>query len=344
MKNELNEPVNMLPFKNDGTVIRHTTLSVSRNIAGFKFVKKASDEQLQQIVNDISDAIYDEFGDGYIYNDMDFPDPFLGDMWVEDQLISDDFEDKECPRAVFTSKIAPIVLVINDINHLKIKIKEKHLGTHQSWSIVSLLDDIIESKVRYSFSPQLGYLTTNLSEAGTGLKFSAILHLPALAMHGRIGDLYDFAVAKDLNVTGCRGSYDPEGDLFRVSNNITIGLSEEDIIRQTKMVIAKIAQFEQQTRKLLVCEQPDTLNDSTMRALGTLRYARMINYIEAANLISKVKLAVLTGLVKGIPLELLDKLLKDTTPAKLNYDHCEMLDYDRQETIRADIIRKALNE
>jgi protein arginine kinase len=343
MENQLKNTQNLIPFQNDGTVIMSTTISLSRNIAGYKFVSKASSQELLEILNDISDTVYEELGSGYTYNDVEFQDPFLADTWVEDQLTSPDYEDKDIPRGIFTAKNARIAIVINDINHLKIQITEKYLQPERCWTIINQIDDIIENRVHYSFSPQFGYLTTNLQDAGTGMKMSVEMHLPALAMNGSIGDLYDFAEAKDLFIEGCRGNCDPEGDMFRITNNITIGVSEEDIIKNMKRIVTRIAQFELQTRRLLLSEKKDMMTDSALRALGVLKFARMINYIEASNLISKVKLGILTGVVKGIPLEVMDKLLRKSMPARLNYDNCEILDYQKEEILRAEMIRDTLN-
>ncbi|MFI4912077.1 MAG: hypothetical protein ACIAQZ_10470 [Sedimentisphaeraceae bacterium JB056] len=343
MEQHLTDIHKLIPFQNDGSVIQSSTISLSRNLTGYKFVPKASNTELQEILDEVCDCISEELNNDYTFNEPDFQDPFLGDLLVENQTTSVNFEQKNCPRGTLISDGTQTAIVINDLDHIKIQTRRNFLQTKECWLEADGVDDLIESKVHYAFSPQFGYLTTSLENAGTGLRVSIAMHLPALAMHGKIGDLYDFAEAKDLDISGCRGDCDPEGDLFCISNNITIGKSEEEIITYVNKIVTRIAQFELQTRKLLVCEQYDNLSDSVNRALGTLKYARMINYIEAANLISKVKLGAMTGILKGIEPETIEKLLKMIKPAQLNYDNCEVLEYNKEESIRADMIRSALS-
>lgn len=343
MKDQLKDSKDLEPFLNDETVIKSTTISLSRNVAGYKFLPKASISEMQDVLDSVSEKIHQEFGSTYEYYEPEFRDPFLGDIWAEQQITSNSFENKDCPRGLFVAKSNDVAIVINDINHLKLQIREKGLRPERCWSLINEIDDIVESRVEYAFSPQFGYLTTNLQDAGTGMKVSIEMHLPALAMQGKIGDLYDFSEAKDLDISGCRSDCDPEGDLFRISNNITIGRSEPEIVEEINKIAIKIAQFERQTRKLLVCEQHDTLVNSTLRALGLLKYSQMINFIEAANLLSKVKLGILTGTIENISIEEIDDTLRKIKPAKLNYDNCETLDYSKEEALRAKIIRKSLS-
>ncbi len=339
MKDTLADPANLIPFKNDGTVIRSTTLSLSRNVAGYKFVTKENKSELGVVLDIISNKFSEAFGDNFEYFEPEYQDPFLNDLLSENQVTSIGFSDRDYPRGLFLSKTAGIAAVINDYNHLKLQMATSGLETSKCWEKLNEMDDIIEEDVQYAFSPQFGYLTTSPQDVGTGLKISFVMHMPALAMHSKISDLYDFAQAKDLDISGCRGDCDPEGDMFKITNNVTIGKSELEIIEETKKVVVKIAQYELHTRKLLSCEEPDLLNDSTQRALGILRYAQLINYIEAINLLSKVKLGILTGMIKGIGLEKIDTLMEKITPARLNFDNCELLDFNREEIIRAKLIR-----
>ena len=342
MKDSLKDTTNLVPFKNDGTVIRSTTLSLSRNAAGYKFVTKEDKSELGIVLDLISNKFTEAFGDSFEYFEPEYQDPFLNDILSENQITSIGFSDLDYPRGLFLSKAASIAAVINDCNHLKLQMTENGLETSRCWEKLNEMDDIIEEDIHYAFSPQFGYLTTSPQDAGTGLKISFVMHMPALAMHSKISDLYDFAQAKDLDISGCRGDCDPEGDMFKITNNITIGRSEQEIIEDTRKIVIKIAQYELQTRRLLACERADILNDSTQRALGTLRYAQMINYIEAANLLSKVKLGILSGTIKGVDIDKIDSVMEKITPARLNYDNCELLDFSREETLRAKIIRDSL--
>ncbi len=342
MKDSLADPTKLVPFKNDGTVIRATVLSLSRNVAGYKFVTKEDKSELGVVLDLLSTKFSEAFGSSFEYFEPEYQDPFLNDMLTEEQIATVGFAEKDYPKGLFLSKSGGIVAVINDCNHLKLQMQGWGLETSRCWEKLNEMDDIIEEDVQYAFSPQFGYLTTSPQDAGTGLKISFYMHMPALAMHSKISDLYDFAQAKDLDISGCRGDCDPEGDMCKITNNVTIGKSEQEIIEETRKIVVKIAQYELQTRRILACEEADLLNDSTQRALGTLRYAQMINYIEAVNLLSKVTLGISCGTIKGVSLDVINGIMKKITPARLNYDNCELLDFSREEVIRAKIIRDSL--
>lgn len=342
-KDSIAEHQNLVPFKNDGSVILFTTLCLSRNIAGYKFVTKAEPSELGAVLEAVTNRFTEAFAESFDYYEPEYQDPYLSDLLAENQITSVSFADKDYPRGLFLSKAGTVSAVINDSNHLRLQMTEAGLETALCFEKLNEMDDIIEQEVKYAFSPQFGYLTTSLQDAGTGMKISFSLHLAALAMQGKIGDLYDFAQAKDLDISGCRGDCDPEGDMFKITNNITIGKSEYEIIEDTRKVAVKIAQYELAARRLLVSEKLNILNDSVQRALGTLRYARMMNYIEAANLLSKVRLGILTGVLKGISCEKIDYILSKISPARLNYDNCELLDCTRDETLRCEIIRNSLS-
>ncbi len=341
MNNLLNTASKSTLPSRQAAVIMATSLSLSRNVAGYKFVTRASDNELQDILDIITDSVYERFGRDYDYYEPDFQDPFLGDIWAEDQLTSIEFDTKTSPRGVLVNSSNKVSIVINDKNHLKLQANETGLKAHHCWKILNSIDDGIETSVQYSFSPQFGYLTTNLKDAGTGMKLSFDMHLPALAMNGSIEDLHQFADAKDIEISGCRGDCEPEGDLYKITNNITIGVSEEKIVEDMTKIALRIAQFETKTREMLAGERFNSLLDTSQRALGLLRYARMIDYTEAASLLSELRLGILTGIIKEIPLSAVDRLLEKIKPARLDYDNCEVLGRVKSEILRADIIRQA---
>ena len=330
-------------LKDDGTIVISTEIALYRNVAGYKFVATESRSKLKEILTAITECVEDTVGGNYHRYTPENQDPFIGELWVENQITSIGFEDKDCPMCVFVSRCSNMVIVVNDINHIKLYVKKVGLKPEKCWTLINRLDDEIEKNISYAFSPQFGYLTTSLKDAGTGMHASVIMHLPALAMRGTITDLYDFAEAKDVEISGCRSDCEPEGDLYKLTNNITIGKSEEEILTDLRKVAIGIANSESQARYDLIHEDFDILVDSTQRALGTLRYARMINFIEAANLLSKVRLGILTQTIREISLLTIDELLEKTKPAKMNYDSCETLDYDRQDVLRAETIREALS-
>src|SRR5271154_7301781 len=167
--------------------------------------------------------------------------------------------------------------MVNEEDHLRIQVLRSGLQLEESWEQINKIDDALEAKLDFSFNPRFGYLTACPTNVGTGIRVSVMLHLPALKLTGEIEKV--FRSAKDLRLA-VRGLYgegtEATGDFYQISNQTTLGKSEEDIIIEFRRnVIPKIVEYEQHARKTLINDRTVALDDTVWRSLGILRSARL---------------------------------------------------------------------
>jgi protein arginine kinase len=235
--------------------------------------------------------------------------------------------------------------MINEEDHLRIQVLRSGLQLEEAWDQINKIDDSLEAKLDYCFHPRFGYLTACPTNVGTGIRVSVMLHLPALKLTGEIEKV--FRAAKDMRLA-VRGLYgegtEATGDFYQISNQTTLGKSEEEFISDFKhLVIPKIIDYEHQARRQLAKERTIALDDKVYRALGTLRSARLITSEDTLNLLSHLRLGLNLERVKGIDLRTINELFLLTQPAHLQRLHGKKLDSDARRQARADYIRSRLN-
>ena len=215
----------------------------------------------------------------------------------------------------------------------------------EAWEQINQLDDQLESKLDFSFHPRFGYLTACPTNVGTGIRVSVMLHLPALKLTGEIEKV--FRAAKDMRLA-VRGLYgegtEATGDFYQISNQTTLGKSEEEIICDFKQsVIPKIIEYEEHARRTLLNDRTAALDDKVFRALGTLRSARLITSEDTLNFLSHLRLGINLGRVKDIDLRTINELFLLTQPAHLQKLQGKKLEGDVRRAARAEYIRQRLN-
>src|SRR5205814_6425200 len=197
-------------------------------------------------------------------------------LLVERHLISKPHAAAEGARGVAIGENETLSIMINEEDHLRLQVLRSGLQLEEAWEQINQVDDLLESKLDYSFHPRFGYLTACPTNVGTGIRVSVMLHLPALKLTGEIEKV--FRAAKDMRLA-VRGLYgegtEATGDFYQISNQSTLGKSEEDIISDFKhLVIPKIIEYEQHARRTLLNDRTIALDDKVCRARRTLRTAR----------------------------------------------------------------------
>jgi protein arginine kinase len=213
------------------------------------------------------------------------------------------------------------------------------------WQQVNRIDEMIEQKLEYAFHPRLGYLTACPTNLGTGIRVSVMLHLPAMKLTGQIEKFLTAAKDADLAVRGLFGEgTDAVGDLFQLSNQVTLGVREQDVVRElTENIVPRIVDYEKAARCALLDQKPHTLDDKIQRAMGVLKNACLISSQEALYLLSSVRLGVNLGRIPNVSLATVNELFLLTQPAHLQIRAGKMLDADQRDTLRAKVIREYLN-
>jgi len=262
---------------------------------------------------------------------------------VDKHLISPDMLNDFQNKAVVMSQDETIVIMINEEDHLRMQCLLSGLQLTKAWEIINQVDDGLEQTIDFAFSEKLGYLTSCPTNVGTGLRASVMLHLPGLKLTRQLGGVLGATGKLGLTIRGLYGEgTEAVGDLFQISNQITLGQSEEEIIDNLISVSKQIMSQEQAARQVLYNNRREVIEDRVFRAYGILKHARILSSEEAMRLFSDLRLGLGLKAVTGIPAKLLNELMVKIRPAfMVKIAGREMSAYER-DSFRAGLIRKEL--
>ncbi len=326
-------------------VVISSRIRLARNAAGFAFVPCLGTEQKQQVLDTFKTALLALELEGEIFFiDVAQASPVERELLAERHLITRRQATGQGPRGVIVAYGEAFAAMINEEDHLRMQVLAPGLDLHSCWERINHIDDKIEQQVRYAFDQRYGYMTACPTNLGTGIRVSVMLHLPALKMTGQIEKVLAAARDCDLAVRGLFGEgTEAIGDLFQLSNQVTLGVSEAQVVEDfVSRIVPKIAAYELEARKALLAERPQTLDDKIQRALGVLRNACLVSSQEALFLLSNVRLGVNLGRIEKLDLATVNELFMLTQPAHLQLRAGRMLDAEQRDSLRAQILRSRL--
>ena len=327
-------------------IVISSRIRLARNVEGIPFPPRAEPAELKNIF-ELSRQIVEKnsfFKDSNLLL-LDELTPLENQFLVEKHLISIyHAREKSLYRGCVFNQKETLSIMVNEEDHFRIQYLLSGLQLNNIWRFINEIDNEIEKKVTYAFSEKEGYLTSCPTNVGTGMRASIMLHLPALVMVNGINDILK-AISKIGYVV--RGFYgegtEVIGNLFQVSNQITLGLSEEEIIDNLEKVSQQIISKEQKVREELLSNSKSQLEDQTWRAYGTLSSARIISSAEAMELLSKLRLGVGLGMIPHTDLGTLNKLMLLIQPAYLQMLAGKNLDPFNRDLQRAILIRDEIS-
>ena len=262
---------------------------------------------------------------------------------VERHLISREHAAKGAGSAVVVNRRQTLSIMINEEDHLRMQSIRSGLQLKQAFKLVDKIDSALESKLDFAFDPRLGYLTACPTNVGTGMRASAMLHLPGLVLSELINQVIQAVSKIGLAVRGLYGEgTEAMGNLFQISNQTTLGEKEEEIINRLSKVIETIIEKEHDARQILLQKKPNTLCDQIGRAYGVLTYAHAMPSKEALNLLSIIKLGMDLGAFPEDQRLQVDELFIETQPAHLQKSSQQKLNAEERDHLRAQIIRDRL--
>jgi protein arginine kinase len=262
---------------------------------------------------------------------------------VERHLISREHAAKNAGSGLVISKDEGVCVMINEEDHLRMQSLKPGLQLKEAWHAIDQFDSALERKLEYAFSPDLGYLTACPTNLGTGIRVSAMLHLPALVLSEQINQIVQAVNKLGLAVRGLYGEgTEALGNIFQVSNQMTLGEVETDIVERLNKVLAQLIEHEENARASLLEKKPKILFNHIGRAYGTLANAHMISSKETMNQLSLMRLGVDLGLFPGAKMALVDELFITTQPAHLQRQYSEKLSAEERDFLRADMLRDRL--
>jgi protein arginine kinase len=262
---------------------------------------------------------------------------------VERHLISREHAAKSAGSGLVLNRDESLCVMINEEDHLRMQALRPGLQLKQAWNAIDQIDSKLEKKLTYAFTPDLGYLTACPTNLGTGIRVSAMLHLPGLVLAEQINQIIQAVNKLGLAVRGLYGEgTEALGNVFQVSNQMTLGESEGDIVERLNKVLAQIIEHEENARATLLEKKPKAVYNHIGRAYGILANAHSISSKETMNLLSLMRLGVDLGLFENLERWLVDELFITTQPAHLQQRFSEKLSAEERDLLRADMLRDRL--
>ncbi len=262
---------------------------------------------------------------------------------VERHLISREHAAKTAGSGVVLNQDETLCFMINEEDHLRMQALRPGLQLRQAWTAIDQADSLLEKKLEYAFSPELGYLTACPTNIGTGIRVSAMLHLPGLVLAEQITPIIQSVNKLGLAVRGLYGEgTEALGNVFQVSNQMTLGETETAIVERLEKVLAQIIEHEDNARASLLEKKAKMVFNHIGRAYGILANAHSISSKETMNLLSLMRVGVDLGLFPGVDRSLVDELFILTQPAHLQKQHSEKLSAEERDLLRADMVRERL--
>lgn len=302
--------------KNDNDIIVSTRVRLARNIDKYPFPNSLNDEGCQKVLEEVKSSVLNS--GSTLANSFTFK--AIKDLSAEEKQA---LSEKHLISVEMTKGKRGGVLISEDENMSIMMLEEDHLRLQiilggfklkEAWELADKVDNVIEENVNYAFSEEFGYLTACPTNTGTGMRASVMMHLPALTVTNNINRIISSASALGLTVRGLYGEGSKAyGNLYQVSNQVTLGISEEEIITSLENIVKQIEKHERDAREKL--KGNEEFADKLWRSLGTLKYARIVSSAEAKALISEVILGKNMGIIDIEEKTPLISLMVETEPA-----------------------------
>jgi protein arginine kinase len=303
----------------ESDIVVSCRIRLARNLAEYPFISRCTPADRIEVEKTLREQVANLADVGPIeYVDVNALEGIDRQFLVERQLISRELAESEGARGVAIAENEQVSLMVNEEDHLRIQVMHSGLDLQLAWDQINEIDNLLCDRVVFAFHPQLGFLTACPTNVGTGIRVSVMLHLPALVITRQIDKVFRSLQKIGLAVRGLYGEGSQAmGDFYQISNQVTLGRSEEEIVRQVSDIIPQIIEYERKAREVLIKESHETLHDRVSRAFGILRTAQTISSEETMHLLSSVRMGVNLGLIRDVGIPTLNQLFIHTQPAHL---------------------------
>lgn len=327
---------------NESDVVFSTRIRLARNIKGFSFVNRYTKNDALKII-EIIENIVPSLGYGLKLLRLKDIDDITKLSLVEKHLISPEFAyNKSETGAIVINDEENICIMINEEDHIRLQVTSAGLELENLLNLAIEIDKKLEQLVPYAYNDKYGFLTSCPTNVGTGLRASVMVHLPALAKTGNIRKVLEVVNNFDMNIRGVYGEGSKSsGDIYQISNKQSLGISEQEVIRNLKIITDKVIEQERLARKILAKNQIE-LEDKVYRAYGILANSRKLSSEEANILLSDVKLGTDMGIIKELNDLKVRKLEMYTKPANLQKYVGQTLDGYERDVKRAEIVKQII--
>lgn len=330
----------------DSDIVLSSRIRLARNVKEFNFPTLFSNEEAKQVIQMISARVgegdWPHIGKLELLTMNELPS-LQKRVLVEKHLISPHLAEDSPFGACLLSESEEISIMINEEDHIRIQCLFPGQQLSEALARANVIDDWLEDKVTYAFDENCGYLTSCPTNIGTGLRASVMMHLPGLILTRQMNRIIPAINQLGLVVRGIYGEgSEALGNIFQISNQITLGKSEKDIVEDLKSVVGQLISQERAARDALVKTSNIQLEDRVFRSLGILANCRIIETKEAASCLSDLRLGIDIGYIDNISKSILSELMILTQPGFLQQYAGGSLRPDERDVRRATLIRERL--
>ncbi len=328
----------------EALVVLSTRVRLARNVAGCNYPTSSDSETRRRVITyfDSSVTRSKSLAQGMYFKASDI-DEMGRDFLVERHLISPVFLTGDSSKALWIGAEERVSVMVNEEDHLRVQALSPGLDPQGSFTLAMQYESEIGRYLEYDYDPDFGYLTACPTNAGTGMRASVLIHLPGLVLTRDIDKVISRITRTGLIVRGFYGEgSDVLGNLFQVSNQNTLGVSESDILNQITRVTREIIDDEAQARTRLMDEAADMIEDKIWRAYGILKNARMLTADEVMNLLSALRLGHAMKIIDFLSIPLINDILLLSQPAHLQKFYGRELDTSKRDFVRAQMVREKL--
>jgi protein arginine kinase len=327
-------------------IVLSSRIRLARNISNSPFPSKADTDNREKVLSFVKSAIdkspilsHGTFIKCSQLDDLD------RNFLLERHLISLEFRQCRDSSALFIGEGEQVSIMINEEDHLRIQALQSGLDIRGAYQIAAKIDEELAKSLEFAFDPDFGYLTSCPTNVGTGMRASILVHLPGLALTKEIENVLSEIHRLRLAVRGFYGEgSDVLGGLFQVSNQTTLGLSEDDIMESLEGVTQRIIEREENARNRLFQEAKDQIEDKIWRAYGILKFARTLTSEEVLNLLSAIRLGTGKGTIRKVTLSQINEILAFSQPSHLQKYFNRRMEPGERDRVRADLVRSKLGE
>lgn len=328
----------------DADIVISSRVRIARNIKGHPFYQWAAKKERMEILSAVRDAVINsKYLKGALFvkiTDLDDVDRLF---LIERHLMSREHASADESKALVVDEREMMSVMINEEDHIRAQAIQSGFNLMDTWRIIDALDSELTAKLDYCYSQRWGYLTACPTNIGTGMRSSVMLHLPALVITNQIGKVLQAIIRLGVAARGLYGEgSEASGNFFQISNQVTLGRSEEDIIDNIGKLINQVIEREKSARDYLLTGNKAPVSDKIWRAYGTLNSARIITSDETTRLLSLIRLGVDMGIITDIDRKTLNELFIFTQPAHLQKLSGKKLSPGERDIKRADLIREKL--
>lgn len=326
-------------FGPEGDVVLSTRIRFARNIKEYPFPFKLDNEKKKELNYRIRDAVLSN-NENMSFIEMESVPAYQTVSLAERHLISPEFAGPSQSRALILSDDESISVMLQEEDHLRIQAMEAGLNLEKAFEEAEKIEKTVGDVLNYAFDERIGFLTQCPTNLGTGMRASVMLHLPALTKQGLISRLSATVSKLGLVIRGAYGEgSQPGGDIYQISNQITLGISEKEAIFNLDSIVKQIISQERNARKELL-KNEDYL-DSVWRAYGILKYSRKLTSNEFMKLISLARLASAEKII-DLDIEKINAMIPDMQPATVNVRNSATFDAEERDRLRAKEVREIL--